>query len=321
MRIVAWVLFFLLSLGSVTVSATTLADFKTDSSADGVSFHYLPAYENATRPMRERASDDLNVLRQELGYDDLSGIDVWVVKDVSDYFTVHGLPDLSPEWAAGLSLSNRSVVIIQMKAAPGTEVNEFETTFHHELVHVALDRAAGGNRLPRWFHEGFATMHADEWSPERSEMLSRAAAQGALTSFDDLSVYFPEHHNSASLAYAQSFHFVREWKSRYGNDVYSKVLKRVRGGEPFPKAFRNVTDDSLVVAEARWLQGVKSGSSMWSMFNDGALVFFGASVLFLFAWLIRRNRNARKLVSMDTDSTKNWDYDEAAYPLPGEQVR
>lgn len=321
MRLVSWLLLFFISLGSITASATTLSDYRTESSADGLTFHFLPAFENATRPMRERASSDLEVLREELGYDDLSGINVWVVKDVSDYFLVHGLPDISPEWAAGLSLSNRSVVIIQMKAAPGSGANEFEKTFHHELIHVALDRAAGGARLPRWFHEGFATMHADEWTAERSETLSRSAAQGALTSFDDLSVYFPEHHNSASLAYAQSFHFVREWKTRYGGDVYSKILSRVRSGEPFPKAFRNVTDDSLVVAEARWLQGIKSGSSIWSMFNDGALVFFGAAILFLVAWWLRRNRNARKLVSMDTDSTKQWDYDESAYPLPGEHLR
>jgi hypothetical protein len=103
--------------------------------------------------------------------------------------------------------------------------------------------------------------------------------------------------------------------------VYAKVLKRVRAGEPFSKSFRNVTDDSLVVAEARWFQQLKSGSTMWSMFNDGALVFFGASILFLVAWWLRRNRNARKLVSMDTDNSKHWDYDESAYPLPGERLR
>jgi hypothetical protein len=321
MRNFIWLLLLVLSLGSAPAWAITPDDFTTESSPDGLTFHFLPQYENATRPMRERAPDDLDTLREELGFDDLSGIDVWVVKDVSDYFTVHGFPDVSPEWAVGLSLSNRSVVIIQMKAAPGTDANEFEKTFHHELIHVALDRAAGGARLPRWFHEGFAIMHADEWSAERSEMLSRSAAQGALMSFDDLTFVFPEHHNSVSLAYAQSFHFVREWKTRYGSDVYAKVLKRVRSGESFQKSFRNVTDDSLVVAEARWFQQLKSGSTMWSMFNDGALVFFGASILFLVAWWLRRNRNARKLVSMDTDNSKHWDYDESAYPLPGERLR
>ncbi|MEZ4461307.1 MAG: peptidase MA family metallohydrolase [bacterium] len=315
-----WLVLGMFLLSGTSLWALELRDFQTQR-AEGLVFHYPPQYEAASRPLREDAPGYLRDLRSELAFDALDGIDVWVVRDVADYFTVHGLENRAPKWAAGLSLSNRSVVIIAMRPAPGAKPDEFETTFHHELVHVALDRAAGGRALPRWFHEGFAVMHADEWSPERSEMLSRAAAQGALMSFGDLTSAFPEHHNSASLAYAQSFHFVREWQTRYGSDVYAKVLSRVRNGEPFHQAFRNVTDDSLMVAEARWLQGLKNASSMWSMFNDGVLIFFGAAILFLVAWWMRRNRNAQKLQSMDTDGSAQWDYDESSYPLPGERTR
>lgn len=318
MRILVWLVG--VWLWSASAFGLTLTDVVEDP-RDGLSFHYLPQYEAATQPMRENAPVYLQGLRDELAYPDLTGIQVWVLRDIPDYFKIHGQPNRAPEWAAGISLSNQSTVVIRMKAAPGTGVDEFEKTFHHELVHVALDRAAGGNPLPRWFHEGFAIMHADEWSADRSEMLSRAAAQNALMTFGDLTRNFPEHHNSASLAYAQSFHFVREWKGRYGEDVYARILARVREGEAFHKAFRNVTDDSLAVAEARWLQDLKNSQSMWSMFNDGMLFFFAAAILFLVAWLLRRNRNARKLASMDSDLSPQWDYDERAYPLPGERLR
>lgn len=294
--------------------AMDLADYRTETTA-GLTFHYPEQYESASLPLRSGAPGYIRALEEELEFDGFTGIHVWLVREVADYFSLQGAPNPAPKWAAGLSLNNQSLVIIAMRATPGSNADDFVTTFHHELVHVALDRAAGGHSLPRWFHEGFATMHADEWSPERSEMLSRGAAQGALTPFADLTSSFPEHHNSASLAYAQSFHFVREWKTRYGADVYAKTLKRVRDGEPFQKAFRNVTDDSVMVAEARWLQNLKDGSSLWSMFNDGMLVFFGASILFLVAWLLRRNRNAQKLQSMDSDGTEKWDYDESKYPL------
>lgn len=307
-------------LWSASALGLTMKDVVSEP-MDGLTFYYLPQYEAATKPMRQNAPGYLQGLRDELAYPDLTGVQVWVLRQVPDYFALHGQPNRAPEWAAGISLSNQSTVVIQMKAAPGTGVEEFEKTFHHELVHVALDRAAGGNRLPRWFHEGFAIMHADEWTAERSEMLSRAAAQSALLTFGDLTATFPEHHNSASLAYAQSFHFVREWRVRYGDDVYARVLERVRAGEPFHKAFRNVTDDSLAVAEARWLQDLKNSQSMWSLFNDGMLIFFAAAILFLVAWLLRRNRNARKLASMDSDLSPQWDYDERAYPLPGERLR
>jgi len=87
---------------------------------------------------------------------------------------------------------------------------------HHELVHAAFDSEAPRLVLPAWMNEGIA-----EWFEARAVgkrslsgaergVLARAAKQGALFSFSDLSAhnfggFAPE---AARLAYLESYGFI-----------------------------------------------------------------------------------------------------------------
>lgn len=308
-------LFFLL-VSLPAFAQSSIDDITATPTADGsLVFHYPGAYHRTTEGMRERAPADLDRLRSSLGVEEFPPIQVWVLKGVDDYFRLHEIPNSAPKWAAGLSFSNRATVVVANK--PGAQgMSEVDATFRHELAHVAVDIAAKGKTVPRWFHEGFAVWHAQEWNADKSEMLSRSAAANTLIAFGDLETGFPDHHNTASLAYAQSFHFVRDLSERHGTNVYANIFQNMENGDSFHKAFRRVTGESVPVAEGRWRQTLKNASSVWSLFMDGMLIFFGASILFLVAWRTRKTRAARKLASMKDNPA--WDYDETRYPLPGE---
>lgn len=306
---------------SVALGGSALADVRPDEMAareiaGGLSLHYPQRFEPAARQIEEAAPATAGRIADGLGLEDLSGIEVWILPEVDDYFEVNNLPGRPPEWAVGLSLSDRSVVVLVNGVGPGGELVDLQKTFAHELAHVAIDRARAGGAVPRWFHEGFAVMLADEWTPERSELLSRAAASGSLKSFAELSRTFPPHQNTASVAYAQSFHFVRDVMSIAGDDVFARILDKVARGWKFEAAFASEVGDSISLAEARWSQRLQSTMSGWSVLNDGTFGFFGAALLFIVAWLVRRKRTARKFASME-DAVGNWDYDESKYPLPG----
>lgn len=313
-KFLAWVLVLILS-GSV-FAQSSLEQIESRPSADnGLVFHYPEAASKAAEDLMETAPADLAKLKESLGVHEMKPIQVWVLKRVGDYFRLHQIPNNAPEWAAGLSFSNRATVIVANK--PGAQgMAEVDATFRHELAHVAVDIAARGKKVPRWFHEGFAVLHADEWTADRSELLSRAAAASGLIAFGDLEFSFPEHHNTASLAYAQSFHFVRDLRDRHGDDVFSRLFQNMENGDNFHQSFRKVTGESVPVAEGRWRQDLKNASSLWSLFMDGIVIFFGASLLFLVAWRLRKKRTAQKLASMKDNPA--WDYDESQYPLPGE---
>ncbi|MGM0557436.1 MAG: peptidase MA family metallohydrolase [Myxococcota bacterium] len=290
----------------------------TEVSDGSLRFHHLRQYERGIDTLHEQGPEVFHRVESSLGVEDMPTIDVWVVPRVADYFDLQDSPNRAPEWAVGLSFSDRHTIIV----AAGGERPPIEVmrTFAHELAHVGIDVAREGQSVPRWFNEGFSTLMAQEWTPDRSEKLSRAAAGGQLRSFHDLSRSFPAHHQSASLAYDQSFHFVRWLRAEFGDDLYARVFDRIRAGEAFDAALEAETGSSLTRLESRWKTELESSTSVWSILSEDNLIFFGAGVLFLITYVVVRRRRREKLESMtdDSDSDAEWDYDESRYPLPGQ---
>jgi hypothetical protein len=327
--VVRWILVLTISLSLLGFGAASASAEQAEYppgitghlSEDGsLRFHYPPRF----RPMIEQIDRDGTVLFHDLerilGIEDFPTVDVWVLPNLDLFFEYHGLEHRPPRWAVGLSLSKQRTVLVQHGTSAGGEVVDVPRTFAHELAHVAMDEAAGAYRVPRWLNEGFAVMHADEWSPERSDMLSRAAASGTLIAFDRLDRNFPPHHQSASLAYAQSFHFVRHLDRTFGEGFFASLLAGVRQGMPFEVAFEAAAGQPLSEVEADWRADLTTGSSLWVIFYDETVILFGASILFLVAYITRRIRKRRREASMrDEDDLQGWDYDPSRYPLPGQQ--
>lgn len=281
-------------------------------------FHYPRQYEPAIDQLDDSSDDVVEGLSRELGIDSFPEVDVWVLPEVNDYFKLKGVEDRAPKWAIGLSLGDRQTVIVARDTElPGGAQTDLEKTFIHELAHVAIDIGRGEGEVPRWFNEGFALTHAREWSPERSEKLTQAAATGALVPLSELDRGFPSHRNVASLAYSQSFHFVDYVKERYGATVTAEIMRGVRAGESFEGALEGATGSSLAALENEWKEGLKTSGSWLAIFRDDFTIFFGVAVLFVIAWLVRRRRLRDSEIEAEDDG--EWSYDESRYPLPGER--
>lgn len=282
--------------------------------------HYPARYVRAVDEVAGRGPTTTAALARRLGMETFPRVDVWFVHRLDDFYRWHELPGRPPEWAVGLSLSGQRTVLLRMSVVPGGEGLELVRTFDHELAHVALDLASGGYFVPRWFHEGFALEHAREWSAERADMVARAGATSTLIPLQNLTRSFPPHHTSASLAYAQSQHFVRWIEAYYGQEVWPNTMRLVRTGVPFDEALRQVTGKSGPELEGLWRARLAERTSAASMFVNGEYLFFGAVVLFGVAWFKRRRRTRRIWERLDT-GLDGWDYDPAHYPLPGVPAR
>lgn len=296
--------------------ADVRADEMTSTSAAGLEFHYPERFAPAARKLVEIAPETVARVERSLGLDALGPVQVWVLPEVDDYFEVTGTPGNPPKWAVGLSLSDRGVIIVVNGAGPNGALVELEKTFEHELAHVAIDRARRGHPIPRWFNEGYALLQADEWTPERADVFGRAASAGALKPFAEIERTFPEHSASAGLAYSQSLQFVMHLQDTAGQDVIARIMRQVGEGKSFEHAFASAVGSSLALTEAVWRQDAAEQMSGWSILNDGTWGFFGASILFIVAWLVRRKRARSKLAAMPDDAAE-WDYEESRYPLPG----
>lgn len=278
--------------------------------------HYPERYAPAAKQLEEVAPKTVRAVAKRLELEHLGDVQVWVLPEVDDYFEVTNNPGRLPDWAIGLSLSDKGVIIVVNGAGPNGQLVDLEKTFVHELAHVAIDRARAGKPIPRWFNEGFALMTAEEWTPERADTLAKAAAAGTLRSFRNLDEGFPAHSNSASIAYSQSFHFVKHLEQLKGPKVYGEIARHVREGKSFEDAFRIAMGASLAVIEAKWRKDLEASMSGWSVLNDGTWGFFLGALMFLAAFIVRRKRSQNRLANMK-DEPGAWDYDEARYPLPG----
>lgn len=289
-----------------------------ESASSPLKYHYPEQYQPAIDALDARSGEVVARFERNLAIDPFPAVDVWILPEVNDFFEVTGREGRAPKWAIGLSLGDEQTVIVARDTElPGGAESDLEKTFIHELAHVAVDIAREGHHVPRWFNEGFALSQAREWSTERRQQLTRAASTGALIPLSDLNRDFPAHHNVASLAYAQSFHFVEFLEEHHGEGVTARIMEHLRETGDFDGAVEEATGRSVAALEADWRDELTSKTSWLALLQSEFAIFFVAAVIFAIAWFIRRKRLRRSADAAEEEDAE-WSYDKSRYPLPGE---
>ena len=67
-----------------------------------------------------------------------------------------------PEWVVGLALEPDEIVVFPGRIL-SYPYDSIESVFRHEVAHLALSARAGGQPMPRWFHEGLAVSVDAGW--------------------------------------------------------------------------------------------------------------------------------------------------------------
>jgi hypothetical protein len=139
-----------------------------------------------------------------------------------------------PEWGGGGAIG-RDTIIIPTDRFPLADRDIGRVTVH-ELVHIALERAYGRLRLPRWFHEGLAMTLSGELSFEEQVVLSRAILTKRLLPLDSIERVNRFDAFGAALAYSQSHLAAAYLIDKYGIDGVSEFLGEVRVSGRFDTA-------------------------------------------------------------------------------------
>jgi len=177
----------------------------------------------------------------------------------------------APSWVAGYALGARGLVVLFPARTPSYPDGSLEELLGHEVAHVLIDRAAGGADLPRWFHEGLATVAGGSWGlADRSRLVRLDRERGGLASLDRRFAGGPA---EVERAYAFSGAFVRSLLQRHGQGAPAAVLAEAARGLPFEAAFARATGEPLAAAEAafwrrhdllnRWLPLLTSSLTLW----------------------------------------------------------
>ena len=190
----------------------------------------------------------------------------------------------TPAWIVGRAFGSQDVVVFPERVMSYPH-NSLSSVVRHEIVHLALSARAGGQPLPRWFHEGVAVSVEARWGLSGSLRLLLAAAENpAVADLDRL--FDSDRQAETSQAYSLAAALIDDVRQRHGAAAPGAIARHVAGGTPFDRAFALETGETTDEAAARawrayrrwgqWVPVVTSPTSLWTLILLLAFVAFVA---------------------------------------------
>jgi predicted SprT family Zn-dependent metalloprotease len=216
-------------------------------------------------------------------------LDLWIVRSLAS-----GPPEglRTPEpWVAGVAQPGKSRVALRvgegMEGLAGLPV-----VFRHELAHLALHAATGGNH-PAWLTEGYAQYASGGWSWDEAWQLRLVFFRGGGATLRDLDLRFRRQELDARLGYLLSYTVVHELAAMGGEPGLRALFTRLRERDSLDQALRRVYGVTEEQLERRWKRTVLDRYGWLYMISRAAVFWVGVSVLVLVV-TVRRARQDRK---------------------------
>jgi hypothetical protein len=202
----------------------------------------------------------------------------------------------APEWGVALAFPQSHRVIIQGRAA-GSDAGDPLETLRHELAHLALHERLG-DRPPRWFDEGYASVAAREWRRDDVLATNVALALRGAPTFDQLESSFNGGAMSAQSAYALSYRAVVELASLDPERGLTLFFRYWETGKSMDAAVRQAFGMTMSGFEREFQSRVRRRYGALALFADLTLVFLVTGLALLPFFVARRARDRRRLRDM-----------------------
>jgi len=202
----------------------------------------------------------------------------------------------APEWGVALAFPASRRVIIQGHSA-GSEAGDPQETLRHELAHLALHERLG-DRPPRWFDEGYASVAAREWRRDDVLAANVALALRGAPSLDQLEQSFGEGTTAAQSAYALSYRAVTELASLDPDRGLTLLFQYWENGRNLDSAVRQAFGITLTGFEQEFQRRTRRRYGALALFADLSLMFLVTSIFILPFIVSRRARDRRRLREM-----------------------
>ena len=199
----------------------------------------------------------------------------------------------APEWGVALAFPASHRVILQGRAA-GSDAGDPLETLRHELAHLALHERLG-DRPPRWFDEGYASVAAREWRREDLLAANVALALRGAPTLEQLEASFAAGPSAAQSAYALSFRAVSELASLDPDRGLTLLFQYWERGKNLDAAMRQAFGITLSGFEREFQNRTRRRYGALALFADLTLVFLVTGRVLLPFFVARRSRDRRRL--------------------------
>jgi hypothetical protein len=215
------------------------------------------------------------------------------------------LAERTAPWIAGFALGSSGEVVIFPARSPSYPHYSLEDVLRHEVAHVLIARAAGGEPVPRWFNEGLAMAAERSWGLADQTRVLYQLVLGRAASFSEIdSLFAADNKNDLDRAYALSGAIVRRLIQQFGGTVASAMLARMRSNDvPFERAFADVSGMTISQAESEFWDAQRVWTTWVPILTSSTAVWMLVTVIAIVAILKRRRK--------DAEMKNRWDKEDA----------
>ena len=177
-------------------------------------------------------------------------------------------------WISGWADGAAGVVVLLPSRVGRYPDQGLGALLRHEVTHVLVARAAGGEAVPRWFDEGLAMAAGRDWAIGDRARVTLAVMRDGTLPMARLERAFAGGESEMQAAYALAGDLVRELLARYGDEVAGRILAGVAGGASFRTAFLAATGVQPSEFELdywsrrtlwdRWVPVISSSVLLWA---------------------------------------------------------
>jgi hypothetical protein len=202
----------------------------------------------------------------------------------------------APEWGAALAFPESRRVVMQGRGA-GSDAGDPQEVLRHELAHLALHERLG-DRPPRWFDEGYASVAAREWRREDVLAANLALAVRGAPSLDQLEASFSGGSVAAQSAYALSYRAVMELAALDPERGLTLFFQYWPESASMDAAVRRAFGITLAGFEHDFQQRTRRRYGALALVADLSVVFVVMTILLMPFYVARRSRDRRRLAAL-----------------------
>jgi MYXO-CTERM domain-containing protein len=207
-------------------------------------------------------------------------------------------------WTAGFAIGDAGLIVLFPDRSPSYPHDTLEDVLRHEVAHVLISRAAGGQPVPRWFHEGLAMAVERTWGLRDRSRLATELVFGPHAALPDIDALLTGNQGMQSRGYSLAAAVVRDLVAEYGEGAPGEILRQVKGGQPFDVALASVTRRPVVVFEAEFWDRQRTWTTWVPVIASSTTLWLG--VIGLAALAVRRRRRRAAAIR------RRWAEEEAA---------
>lgn len=279
------------------------ADMVTETHDGWLRISYPSSVKAMVDPLVADADGFKDLLADRLGQDVLGDVEVRVARSPEDMESLAPIGHPPPAYAVGVAYSSLHLVLVSLTAPKTAEADDLGQTFRHELAHVAIFDAFGGQHVPLWFNEGLAIQVSGEHAWERRSTLWHATLSDEILPLEDLDKSFPDTDYQVSIAYAQSADLVQFLLRDEDRTRFQSLVARTRGGEAFDRSLTDAYGTDLHRLEYEWHEDLSKRFNLWPVVTGSAFLWSLIVVVFIAAW-VKRRRRAKQILA-------RWEKEEA----------